>query len=65
MNVGPSAAVLGGSLALGVGSGVMTFCINVILGFVLGFLGGAVIAFIYNLAPWGEMGGIAVDLETM
>jgi hypothetical protein len=25
MNIGPSAAVLGGSLALGVGSGIMTF----------------------------------------
>jgi hypothetical protein len=63
MNIGPSAAVPGGSLALGVSSGIMTFCINVILGFFLGFLGGAVIAFIYNLAPWGELGGIEVELE--
>ena len=41
----------------------MTFCINVVFGFFLGFLAGAVIAFIYNLAPWGEMGGIKVELE--
>jgi len=44
-------------MVLGVGSGVMTFALNVFLGIIFGFLGGAVIAFIYNFAP-GEMGGI-------
>lgn len=50
-------------VVLGAGSGIMTFGINVILGFFLGFLGGAVIAFIYNYDPWGKMGGIKVELE--
>jgi hypothetical protein len=49
-------------VVLGVGSGVMTFALNVIMGIIFGFLGGAVIAFIYNFAL-GEMGGIGVDLE--
>lgn len=62
INVGSSAALIGGSMFLGVGSGIMTFCINVILGTFFGFLGGAVIAFIYNFAL-GEMGGIEVELE--
>jgi uncharacterized protein YqgC (DUF456 family) len=61
--LGPSAALTGGSMVLSVGSGIMTFCINVLLGTLSGFLGGAVIAFIYNLAPWGEMGGIEAELE--
>jgi uncharacterized protein YqgC (DUF456 family) len=63
INIGPSAALAGGSMFWGFGSGIMTFCVNVLWGTFLGFLGGAVIAFIYNLAPWGEMGGIEVDLE--
>jgi len=62
INVGSSASLIGGSMFLGVSSGIMTFCINVILGTFLGFLGGAVIAFIYNFAL-GQMGGIEVELE--
>ncbi len=63
INLGPSAALAGGSMFWGVGSGIMTFCVNVLFGSLLGFLGGAVIAFMYNLAPWGETGGIELDLE--
>ena len=63
INIGPSAALAGGSMFWGVGSGIMTFCVNVLFGSLSGFLGGAVIAFIYNLAPWGEMGGVEVELE--
>jgi uncharacterized protein YqgC (DUF456 family) len=59
INIGPSAALAGGSMFWGVGSGIMTFCVNVLFGSLLGFLGGAVIAFIYNLAPCG----IEADLE--
>jgi len=59
--IGPSAVITTG-VVLGVGSGYMTFAINVILGTVLGFLGGAVIAIIYNFAL-AEMGGINVELE--
>ena len=61
INVGSSSAIPGGPLVLGAGSGIMTFCINVILMTIFGFLGGAVIAFIYNFAV-GEMGGIEVEL---
>jgi hypothetical protein len=61
MNIGPSAAIAGRSMFPGVGSGVMTFSLNVILWIIFGFLGGTVIAFIYNFEP-GEMGGIEVGL---
>jgi hypothetical protein len=62
LSIAQSSAISSGVVP-GVSSGIMTFCANVILGFFLGFLGGAVIASIYNLAPWGEMGGIKVELE--
>jgi uncharacterized protein YqgC (DUF456 family) len=62
LNIAPSSAITA-DVVLGMSSGIMTFCINVVFGFFLGFLAGAVIAFIYNLAPWGEKGGIKVELE--
>jgi hypothetical protein len=62
INLVPSAAITSGSMVLGAGSGIMTFIMNVIMGLLLGFVGGAIIAFIYNFAP-GEMGGIEIDLE--
>jgi hypothetical protein len=62
INVGSSAAIAGGPMVLGVGSGIMTFCINVILMTIFGFIGGAIAAFIYNFAL-GGMGGIEVNLE--
>jgi uncharacterized protein YqgC (DUF456 family) len=62
LDVGPASAITAG-LVLGAGSGFMTFAVNVILGIILGFAGGAVIAVIYNLTPWGEMGSIKVELE--
>lgn len=40
----------------------MTFTVNVIMGVFFGFIGGAVIAVIYNFAL-GETGGIGVELE--
>ena len=63
MKIGPSATLLGGSIVMGVSSGIMTFCINVIIGTFLGFLGGAVIAFIYNIKFRWDTGGIEVELE--
>jgi heme A synthase len=57
-----AAAIVGGSMILGVGSGVVTFVMNVFLGVILGFIGGAIAAFIYNIAL-AEMGGIEVELE--
>ena len=61
INVGMSSAIPGGALVLGVGSGIMTFCANVVFMTIFGFLGGAVIAYIYNVAV-GEKGGIEVEL---
>lgn len=63
LNIAPSSIITAG-VVLGVGSGIMTFIINVILGTFCGFFGGAVIAWIYNIAL-GQMGGIKVDLETV
>jgi hypothetical protein len=57
-----SSAVIKTGVVLGMGSGIMTLTINVIMGIFFGYLGGAVIAIIYNFAL-GEMGGIGVDLE--
>lgn len=57
-----SSSIITTGMVLGVGSGYMTFVINVIWGAFLGFLGGAVIAFIYNFAL-AQMGGIKVELE--
>jgi hypothetical protein len=62
INLIPVASLTGGSMVLGVGSGVMTFAMNVIMGIIFGFIGGAIVAFIYNFAL-GEIGGIEVDLE--
>jgi hypothetical protein len=62
INIVPTASIAGGSMVLGVGSGVMTFVMNVFMGIIFGFIGGAIIAFIYNFAL-GEIGGIEVDLE--
>ena len=66
MNVGPDVARTGGSLLLGMGSGFMTFALNVILGIISGFIGGAIVAFIYNSDhfPIGDLGGIELNLET-
>ncbi len=62
INTVAPAARIGGSMVLGVGSGVETFVVNVIIGVIFGFIGGAIVAFIYNFAL-GEMGGIEVNLE--
>jgi hypothetical protein len=62
LNVARSSAITA-DVVLGMSSGIMTFCINVILGVFLGFLGGAVIAYIYNLGSSWETGGIKVELE--
>ena len=62
INTVAPAARIGGSMVLGVGSGVETFIVNVFLWVIFGFIGGAIIAFIYNFAL-GEMGGIEIVLE--
>jgi hypothetical protein len=62
INLVPAASLAGGSIVLGVGSGVMTFAMNVIMGIIFGFIGGAIIALIYNFALV-EIGEIEVDLE--
>jgi uncharacterized protein YqgC (DUF456 family) len=61
LTIGPSAAIPGGSVVLGVGSGIMMFALNVVSGIIFGFLGGAAIAFIYNFSL-NEMGGM-VEFE--
>lgn len=58
----PVASLTGDSMIFWVGSGVMTFAMNVIMGIIIGFLSGAIIAFVYNFAL-GEIGGIEVDLK--
>jgi hypothetical protein len=62
LDIGPIAAETTNSMVFGVGSGIMTFCVNVLIWVFLGFIGGAIVAFIYNFAL-GEMGGIEVVLE--
>jgi hypothetical protein len=62
INIGSSSAIPGGSLMLSIGSGIMTFCANVIFMTFFGFLGGAVIAIIYNFVV-RERDGIEVELE--
>ncbi len=62
INLVPASSIPGDSIVLGLSSGIMTFLINVIMGIFFGFLGGAIIAFIYNFA-FSKKGGIEVDLE--
>jgi len=44
------------------GSGIVSFIFMVIIGIVAGFVGGAIVAYIYNLIL-GATGGIEMDLE--
>jgi hypothetical protein len=62
------AAGLGGmgtvmdSQALGIGAGLFGLIFMVIIGGVVGFIGGAIVAVIYNIVL-GAMGGVELDLE--
>jgi len=61
LGIGGTAAAMGGG-ALGAGVGIAGFIMIVIIGAVGGFVGGAIIAFVYNIVL-GFMGGIEMDLE--
>ena len=61
LNIASSSAITTGGV-LGVGSGIMTFALNVIMGIFFGFLGGAIIALIYNFGL-GETGGKEWNLK--
>ena len=56
MGIGP------GSHALGIGAGLFGLIFMVIIGGVIGFIGGAIVAVIYNIVL-GAMGGVELDLE--
>jgi len=58
---GAMAAAMGAA-ALGAGMGIAGLFFMVIIGGIGGFVGGAIIAVIYNLVL-GVIGGIVVDLE--
>ena len=56
MSTGP------GMHALGFAGGLVVLGLGILMGGILGFIGGAVIAFIYNLVL-GATGGVEMDLE--
>jgi len=62
LGAGSMAAVMGAG-ALGAGVGFAGFIMMIIIGAVGGFVGGAIIAFVYNIVL-GFIGGIEMDLET-
>jgi hypothetical protein len=51
-----------GSHTLGFGAGIFGLIFMVIIGGIIGFIGGAVVAVIYNIVL-GAMGGVELDLE--
>ena len=51
-----------GSHTLGLGAGLFGLIFMVIIGGIIGFIGGAVVAVIYNIVL-GAMGGVELDLE--
>ncbi|MFA6332144.1 MAG: hypothetical protein WCX22_04255 [Methanoregula sp.] len=51
-----------GTHALGFAGGLVALCIMTIIGGVIGFIGGAVVAIIYNLVVEAT-GGVELDLE--
>jgi len=57
-----SMATAMGAGALGAGVGFAGFIMMIIIGAVGGFVGGAIIAFVYNIVL-GFIGGIEMDLE--
>jgi hypothetical protein len=61
LGVGRYAAVMGTPL-LGLGAGFARFILMLIIGAIGGFVGGAVIAFVYNIVL-GLIGGVEMDLE--
>jgi hypothetical protein len=52
-----------GAHALGIGAGLLGLVFMVIIGGVIGFIGGVIVAIVYNIVL-GAMGGIEMDLET-
>jgi hypothetical protein len=61
LGVGRYASMMGTPL-LGFGAGFAGFILMIILGGIFGFVGGAIIAFVYNIVL-GFIGGIEMDLE--
>jgi hypothetical protein len=59
--IGAMGSVMG-SHALGFGAGLIGLVLMTILGGVFGFIGGAIVAIIYNIVL-GATGGIEMDLE--
>jgi hypothetical protein len=51
-----------GSHTLGFGAGLFGLIFMVIIGGIIGFIGGAIVAIIYNIVL-GAMGGVELDLE--
>jgi hypothetical protein len=51
-----------GSHSLGFGAGLFGLIFMVIFGGIIGFIGGAIVAVIYNIVL-GAMGGVELDLE--
>jgi hypothetical protein len=51
-----------GTHALGFGAGLVGLVIMVIVGGIVGFTGGVIVAIVYNIVL-GAMGGIEMDLE--
>jgi len=51
-----------GAPALGIGAGLLGLVFMVIIGGVIGFIGGIIVAIVYNIVL-GAMGGIEMDLE--
>jgi hypothetical protein len=51
-----------GTHALGIGAGIFGWIIMIIIGGAGGFVGGAIVAIVYNIVL-GAIGGIEMDLE--
>ena len=61
LGIGGIAAAMGRG-ALGAGIGIVGLIIMIIVGAIAGFIGGAILAIIYNIVL-GAIGGIEMDLE--
>lgn len=51
-----------GTHALGFGAGLIGLAVMVIFGGIFGFIGGAIVAIVYNIVL-GAIGGVEMDLE--
>lgn len=60
--IGAVFGVVGDSFGIGTGLGLLAIVVFPILYAILGFISGALIAFVYNLIA-GRVGGVEVELE--